>query len=287
MNLMMLAESGAGSLRGDDGMFSFEELSGVHFDNRAAMAELLRDDLVERCEATPTVDVDGASVDLTEACAALADWDGRLDVDSAGAPLFREFLAAFAALDAGSPFQVAFDADEPVATPNTLAEAPNSGADPVLVALAGAAQTLGDAGFALTATLGELQYTLRGADRIPIHGGTNAEGAFNIVDYASGDGTLLPGLPRGTALSGSGLTDEGYPINRGSSSIMVVHFAEDGPEARALLTYSQSNDPVSDHYGDQTVRFSDENWRPVLFREADIDADPNLVEEEIVGTSTD
>ena len=36
------------------------------------------------------------------------------------------------------------------------------------------------------------------------------------------------------------------------------------------------NDPTSEHFTDQTWLFSRKEWRPVLFREGDIDSDPNL-----------
>jgi len=223
--------------------------------------------------------------ELLRAVMALEAWDLRLDLASAGAPLFRELLAAFGQVpDAGPLFKVPFDAAEPVATPNTLADAPATGPDPVLLALARAIEVLAAGGHGVAVTLGELQYTLRGSERIPIHGGSNLEGAFNIVGYNPNSGTLLPGLQSAAPVSPPAqLTAEGYPINVGSSFIMVVHFAEGGPQARALLTYSQSSDPDSEHFGDQTRRFSEEAWRPVLFTDEAIEADPNLVEEEIVG----
>jgi acyl-homoserine-lactone acylase len=283
-NLRMLMGIGPGSLAGSDGKFSFDELSEVHFSNRASMGELLRDQVVARCEANPAVDIDGTSVDLSAACAALRGWDLRLDLDSAGAPLFRELLVGFSELrDAGDLFKVGFDAGDPVATPHTLADPPASGPDPVLVALGRAVQALGRAGRSEDAALRDLQYTMRGDERIPIHGGNNAEGAFNIVGYGGGDDTLLPGLERGPTVSNSGLTAEGYPINNGSSFIMVLAYTDTGPEARALLTYSQSADPGSSHFADQTRRFSNEQWRPVLFREEDIAGDPELREEHVVG----
>ena len=48
--------------------------------------------------------------------------------------------------------------------------------------------------------------------------------------------------------------------------------------ARAILTYSQSQDPSSPHYTDQTVRYGAEGMRPILFEEDDILADPEMVE---------
>jgi acyl-homoserine lactone acylase PvdQ len=46
--------------------------------------------------------------------------------------------------------------------------------------------------------------------------------------------------------------------------------------AQAFLTYSQSGDPASPLYHDQTPLFSAKKWRRILFTEAEIKADPNL-----------
>ncbi|HKE05058.1 MAG TPA: penicillin acylase family protein [Blastocatellia bacterium] len=42
------------------------------------------------------------------------------------------------------------------------------------------------------------------------------------------------------------------------------------------MTYSQSGDPASPLYYDQTELFSAKKWRRILFTEAEIKADPNL-----------
>ena len=53
------------------------------------------------------------------------------------------------------------------------------------------------------------------------------------------------------------------------------------PEGKVLLTYSQSEDPTSDAFGDQTRMFSEKQWRPILFRDEDIGDDPQLEEFEV------
>ena len=65
----------------------------------------------------------------------------------------------------------------------------------------------------------------------------------------------------------------GYRINYGSSWMMVVNFTSSGPEARALLTYSQSRVYGSDHFLDQTRWYSAQPaLRPVAFTEDEIEA---------------
>jgi acyl-homoserine-lactone acylase len=57
---------------------------------------------------------------------------------------------------------------------------------------------------------------------------------------------------------------------------MAMAFGAEGPEARAVLTYSQSGDPASPHFTDQTVLYGEERMRPILFSAGDIAADPAL-----------
>ncbi|WP_437577164.1 penicillin acylase family protein [Sorangium sp. So ce887] len=68
----------------------------------------------------------------------------------------------------------------------------------------------------------------------------------------------------------TGLTTSGYPINVGTSFVMAVEHTSGGPRAEALLTCSQSTDPTSPHFADQTELFSQKEWRPVLFAQEEI-----------------
>jgi len=46
--------------------------------------------------------------------------------------------------------------------------------------------------------------------------------------------------------------------------------------AEGILSYSQSSDPASPHYQDQTELYSEKKWVKLPFREEEILADPNL-----------
>ena len=88
-------------------------------------------------------------------------------------------------------------------------------------------------------------------------------------------------MQRGTVLNGTtDLTDEGYVVNSGNSWIMTMQFGDNGPEARAIMVYSQSEDPDSPHFTDQSEIYAEERLRPVLFNEADITASEALVTEQ-------
>lgn len=280
LNLTFLTEQTRAGASGSDGRLSFAELAAVPYNNRALLGELLRDAVVERCRASPTVDVNDKTVDLRHACEVLAAWDLRVDADSVGAVLWRAFLADFANVAVGTPFLFAdvLDRADPIRTPRMLVQdAP--GSDTVVPALGRAVDRLESVGATAAVTLGAVQFTLRGDQRVPLSGGLDVEGAFNVVAYQATDGTLLPGgVQRGPVLDAMGLTSDGYPVNAGSSFMLVAEFAEDGPRAQALLTYSQSADPESPHYSDQTALFAQKMWREVRFRERDIAADPELRE---------
>jgi acyl-homoserine-lactone acylase len=285
MNLITLTEMGEGAASGPDGLFTLDELAAAVLGGRGLIAEQLRDAVVARCQGVTEIQVDAQIVPLGEACGALAAWDGRLDVHSVGALVWRELLGQFAfasVLDAGALFAVPFDPDHPLTTPNTLIAPPADGPDPILVALGAAVVRLGEAGFSPATPLGEAQFTRRGDLTIPVPGGVSIEGTTNIAAYSTNNSTLLPRLERGEVLtSRTGLTAEGYPINFGTSFVMAMEFAPDGPRAQALLTYSQSTDPSSPYFADQTARYSEKAWRPILFTEAEIAADPSLVTETV------
>ena len=121
-NVILLTDP---ALRGDDGTFDLAELKAAWFSNRGLHADLLRDQVVKACDEQGVVLVEGVPFDITPACDVLRAWDGRLNTDSRGAVLWREFLASFSGADrsnAGDLYAVPFDPADPVGTPNTLAE---------------------------------------------------------------------------------------------------------------------------------------------------------------------
>jgi acyl-homoserine-lactone acylase len=249
-----------------------DEMEAV-LSNRSLAADLLRDELVERCRSTPVVATGDRSFDLAAACDILAAWDGRYDLDSRGAILFREWIGHYD-LDStrrlvdGQPnlFAVDFDPDDPLTTPRGLAPGPLA-----LENLAKAVAILEARGIALDAPLGELQYApSKLSHRQAVHGGNNWEGVLNLVLGTTGGSTLEP-TPSSPPVPGSRfLTEAGYPVLHGSSFVLVVEFTDDGPHADAILTYGQSGDPESEHFTDQTEMFARKQWRPVHFRADDV-----------------
>ncbi|MEO0589622.1 MAG: penicillin acylase family protein, partial [Pseudomonadota bacterium] len=99
---------------------------------------------------------------------------------------------------------------------------------------------------------GDVQVRYGGNERIAIHGGPGTAGVLNMQRSRE-----IPG----------GLT----PVH-GSSYIQIVGFGDDGPVADAILSYSQSTDPASPHYADQTRKYSAKEWHRLPFTDAEIEA---------------
>lgn len=261
-----------------------DDLLDAVFDNASLSAELLRAAVAQRCAAAGAVDVGDRRVDLLVAAELLDRWDGTANLDAVGVVLWREVLSRFddaAWKSAGPLFAVPFDPDDPVATPHTLAAAPQDGADPVLVAVASALLALERAGVAPDAALGEVQWATRGAHRIPVHGGGEAEGMLNVLAPvgALASSTIEPPVESNPLLPGharTGLAEGGYQVTYGTSFLMVAEMTADGPEAVGLLAYGQSGDPASEHHRDGTAAYAEGRVRTLRFRDEQIEADPTM-----------
>ena len=141
-----------------------------------------------------------------------------------------------------------------------------------------------EAGFALDAPLGEIQFADRNGARVPIHGGLDTEGVTNIVRYESNSTTSEPDIGRRDRIGeSSNLTADGYHITGGTSFMFVLEFTADGPQAQGFLTYGETGDPASEFFADQTQRFRAKDWRPFLFTEADLGGDAVLRSYDVSG----
>ncbi|MCY7299264.1 MAG: penicillin acylase family protein [Ilumatobacteraceae bacterium] len=267
-NAFLLADP---SLRGDDGTFDLNELA-AWFSNRGLHADLLRDQVVTACDEQQVVLVEGLPFDITPACDTLRNWDGRLNNESKGAVLWREFLGGFTQQDrtnAGDLYSVPFDPADPVGTPNTIAEKTVT----ISNNLAAAMMALESQGWAIDIALGDVQYDGRAIDeRISIPGGTNLEGAISIVDCCSGANTPAPRGDPGNNIDGRYFTSNGYPVTFGNSFVMAMEFGPDGPSARAILTYGQPDDPADPNFTAQTKVYSGMSLRDVLFTPDEVQA---------------
>ena len=125
-------------------------------------------------------------------------------------------------------------------------------------ALGDAINDLRGAHIAFDAPLGSVQYVTRDGERIPIHGGPGGDGVYNVItnSFVAGQDHLTE------------------PVH-GSSYIQVVTWNDSPcPDAAQILTYSQSTDPTSPHFADQTRLFSGHGWVYPPFCDGDVAAAP-------------
>ncbi|WP_305585055.1 penicillin acylase family protein [Phenylobacterium sp.] len=244
-------------LAGADGLdgklFDAAKVRTMLFWNRNLAADLYLDDALKACAANSTATTTaGKTVDLAPACAILAKWDRRMDNESVGAMLFVEFFRL--AERTPALFATPFDPADPVNTPRGLKTDADSAAK-IAQALAGAVELMERQKLALDAPYGAIHFAIRGDRKIPIHGGEGQAGVLNAQ--------------QSRFVAGAG----GYVPYHGSSYIQVVAFDAAGPVADAVLSYSQSTDPASAHYADQTELYSKKGWHRLPFHQADIAAE--------------
>ncbi|MEU9338463.1 penicillin acylase family protein [Streptomyces sp. NPDC048290] len=243
----------------DRGRLTVRDLQAQQFANRAPAGDLAAADAARACAALPggtATGTDGRAVDVRQACRVLADWDRTLDTTSRGALFFDRFWRRLtAAVPADRLWKVPFDPADPVRTPRAL----DTAAPGFTTALADTVSELRTAGIALDSRLGAHQVVVRGGARIAVPGGTEGLGVWNKIE------------PEWDPAGGS------TEVSSGSSYLQAVGW--DGgscPVARTLLTYSQSSNPKSPHYADQTRLFGAERWVTSRFCEKDILKSPRL-----------
>lgn len=227
------------------GGFTGQAMRDLMFSHRDHAAELVLPDVVAMCRTMPGMEA---------ACAALAGWDARSDTDSRGALLFDRFWST---VDRMGPdvWKVPFDVKDPVHTPNTL----DTGDTEIRKALTDAVAELTAAKIPLDAPYGDNHYVVRNGKKIPLGGGAAGRGVYDSL-----------GGPWDPA---AGHTE----FTHGGTYLHVVAFNGTGcPDTTTLLTYSQSADPTSAHYSDQTELYSRKQWVTERYCEKDILASPSL-----------
>jgi acyl-homoserine-lactone acylase len=208
-------------------------------------------------------------VDLRGACEVLRVWDGTARTRARGANLWDEFWRCASTLPPERLYRVPFDPNAPLATPRGL-----NVDDPVTVealrqAFGGAVLALRRYGFETGSARGDLLYTRREDEPIPLYGGCSEGGYFTVV---------CPQHP---------LDAGGYSMDRnghGNSYVQVVGFGAQGVEADTLLAHSQSDDPASAHFPDATRQFARQSWLRFPFTEDAIARDPALMQMTLQGT---
>ncbi len=242
-------------LAGTDGLgepgFTVDNVRTLLYRSTNHTAELALDGILTVCAGLPDDPLAGISMEQV-ACDVLSAWDGTHQVDSVGGHVFFELWRELRS--APGLWVTPFDPADPVNTPRDVNVSDPAVVSAIEAALTAAVTTLSDAGIALDAPWGEVQFDEKNGVRYPIHGGSG-DMMFSVITSNLVDG-------------------EGYSaIRHGNSYIQAVTWdASDCPDAYAILTYSQSTDPASPHHADATQLYAQGGWIDMPFCEADRDA---------------
>lgn len=177
-------------------------------------------------------------VDVHEACSVLDAYGASATLEDKGAWLFQEWFER--APNGSAEFWVhPWSVAEPVYTPNTL----NTSLPASKEALAKAVTSMQEHGIPLDASMGEVQHAPQ-PGAAPLPGCSNAGNCFAAI------GGVFP-------TSKSSQTQ----VTGGTSIVMFTELQPGhDPLSKALLAYSQSEDPTSPYYEDQTQRLSKNEW---------------------------
>jgi acyl-homoserine-lactone acylase len=253
-------------LEGTDGFdaspgFTLSSLQQLMYANRVFAADLTLDDVLTVCTETAWPEIfppPGGK----RACDVLSQWDRLANIDSRGTQVFTEFWKAISA--GGAAFENAvtdqslwfedFDPTRALETPKGFNLSLEVNRERILSALTTAANALDAANVAFDAPWGEVQVLPRNGIDVPIHGGDGGMGVFGAIS--------------------SGLSDGGYrTIGGGNSYIQTVTWDEsDCPIADAIITTSQSINPESPYYSDQSELYSRKEWVRMPFCDDAIEA---------------
>ncbi|XOV90422.1 MAG: penicillin acylase family protein [Pseudomonadota bacterium] len=221
----------------------------ILFSHRHYGAETFLDDFLTICDTSEP------PPDVRSACGILRNWDRRTDVNSVGAQIYNELWFAIAN-DLPGHLTRPFDINDPVRTPAGLDVSSKATRDLVINGLTLALKRLHNAGVSPAAPWGEVQFAERNGDKIGIPGGQGGAGVYSVITASLDEDA------------------GGYnPIVHGNSYIQVVTWNEDGtPDAKAILTYSQSPEPDSPYYADQTRLYSKSQWIKLPFTDEEIES---------------
>ncbi|GAB4407077.1 MAG: acylase [Microscillaceae bacterium] len=215
----------------EDPSISFEELIDYKHSTRMEMADRLLDDLFLAIEAH------GGEA-AREAKAVLEKWDRQANAESRGAWLFYVWANRFKPWLA-SNYAQKWSLEQALSTPDGLANPKEA-----VTLLEQVVQTFKEKQWPLDVAWGE-RYRIRFFNKdLP---GNGVDGGLGVFRVAWGQSHA-----------------EGTDITGGDSWVGVIAFGEK-IQARVLLSYGNTSQPDSPHYGDQLELFSKKELREAWF----------------------
>ena len=223
----------------EDKSISFEELIKYKVSTRIEMADRLLDDL------NKAVDTHG-SEDSKAAMKVLNAWDRQADAGSKGMALFYAWAHAIGPWNKAN-YTKQWTLDNAMDGPDGLASP-----EKAVAALNGVVEKFKEGGLPLDVPWGEVYRIKYGSHDLPGNGSDGSVGIFRVA-------------------WSNGLEDDGkYYISGGDSWQSVIEFG-DQIRAKVLMSYGNSTQKNSPHYGDQLVLFSKKEMRDCYFYKEDVE----------------
>ncbi|OFY00931.1 MAG: 7-beta-(4-carbaxybutanamido)cephalosporanic acid acylase [Bacteroidetes bacterium GWC2_40_22] len=231
---MELRPQRAVNLIKDHEKLSFGDMVDIKLNTGMESADRFLDDLLKAAEGS-------SDKRVTDAAAVLKKWDRKTDPESRGAVLFAEWWD-----NRGNLAEIPWSNEEPVSTPRGIKD-PGKAVEILAQAAENVIKKYGSA----DVSIGEIfRLRINGYD-FPSNGGPEYYGVLRAMYYA-------------------GDSDGRMRTVAGDTYYAVTEF---GRKVRSLvlLSYGNSSQPGSKHYGDQLQMMSEKKMRPALFYREDVE----------------
>ena len=227
----------------EDESITFEELVDYKLSTRLEFADRILDDLGAAVEASD-------NLQAKEAMTVLNAWDRTADAGSTGMLLFYNWARKFQAWN-GSNYSTPWSFDNPRRTPDGIAD-PSRAVD----LLEEAANELNARYGSLEVPWGEYYRIIYNGKDLPANGNDGSLGVFRVLWPANGD-------------------EDHWYAGGGDSWVGIIEFGEE-INAKVLLSYGNSTQEGSAHYGDQLELFSRKEMRTPSFTAEQVAADTQV-----------
>jgi acyl-homoserine-lactone acylase len=220
---------------------SLDDVKAHIFDDHLLLADRVKMDLIALVR-----DEKADNADLAQAAEILVKWDNQASINSTGATLFELWWDDYSKGNKKA-FKLTWQKDNPLTTPAGIGDRQRA-----IESFAKIVKSMKEQYGTIEVPWGEIHRVRRGTLDIPGSGAIGKFGAFHTIGYR--------------------LDKDGKKIaNFGDTYVLAVEFS-DLPTAFSIMTYSQSSNPQSKHYADQTALFGQARMKPVWFGEKDIQA---------------
>ena len=223
-----------------DQSITLEEVKRYKYNETLLLAVRLKPELIALANAKANENPIAA-----EAAGVLQRWDNKASVESRGAMLLLQWWDDYRR-KASLPFKIAWGQERPFDSPSGIRDP-----EAALSSLLSAAAAVKTAYSGLDVPWGDVHRLRRGDLDLPV-GGFSGMGSFRSIVYRPDKDKKLVGTA-------------------GDSYVLAVEFTTP-PVAYSVMAYSQSSNPRSKHYNDQSALFAGESYKQVLVTESDIKA---------------